>query len=76
MLIEALERWAQRWGASETILWVYGGNASALTFYRELGFEVIRGGQDAESGARFGALAMHRAIREAGTPMLGDAPLW
>jgi GNAT superfamily N-acetyltransferase len=63
MLIEALEAWALGWDAGETILWVFGGNASALKFYRDLGFEVIRVGQDAESGARFAALAMRRDIR-------------
>jgi len=63
MLIEALEAWARGWDASETILWVFGANASAIDFYRDLGFEAIRGGQDAESGARFGALAMQRLIQ-------------
>jgi GNAT superfamily N-acetyltransferase len=62
-LIEALEAWARGWGAAETILWVYGENDDAIRFYRDLGFETIRGGQDADAGARFGALAMRRAIR-------------
>lgn len=62
MLIEALEAWGRGWEASETILWVLGGNAEAIDFYRDLGFEVIRSGQDAESGARFGAMAMRRDI--------------
>lgn len=62
-LIEALESWARGWDATETILWVFGGNASAIEFYRDLGFEPIRGGHDAESGARFAALAMQRGIR-------------
>jgi GNAT superfamily N-acetyltransferase len=62
-LIEALEGWGRGWDATETILWVYSGNAAAIRFYRDLGFEVIQGGQDAESGARFGALAMRRDIR-------------
>jgi len=61
-LIESLEAWARGWDATETILWAYGGNAAAIRFYRDLGFEVVRGGQDAESGARFGALAMRRDI--------------
>lgn len=63
LLVEALEAWASSWDAQETVLWVFGGNASAIRFYRDLGFEVIRGGPDAESGARFAALAMHRSIR-------------
>ena len=62
-LIEALEEWGRGWDASETILWVYGGNAAAIRFYRDLGFEAVKDGQDAESGARFGALAMRRDIR-------------
>lgn len=62
-LIDQLELWGQGWDASETILWVYGGNAAAIRFYRDLGFEAVKDGQDAESGARFGALAMRRDIR-------------
>jgi len=62
MLIESLEAWAGSWDATETILWVLGGNTSAIEFYADLGFEPIRDGQDAESGARFGAVAMRRSI--------------
>lgn len=62
LLIDHLEDWARGWHAEETILWVFGANLSAIEFYRDLGFEVVRGGQDAESGARFGALAMRREI--------------
>ena len=62
MLIVSLEAWAQSWDGTETILWVLGGNASALKFYRDLGFEPAHGGQDAESGARLGAVAMQRNI--------------
>ena len=65
-LIEALEDWGRGWDASETILWVYGENAAAIRFYRDLGFGAIKGGQDAESGARFRALAMRRDIRRSG----------
>ena len=61
-LIESLETWGRDWDAAETILWVYGENADAIRFYRDLGFDVIRSGQDAEAGARFGALAMRRHI--------------
>jgi GNAT superfamily N-acetyltransferase len=61
-LIASLETWARGWDAAETILWVYGANNEAIGFYRDLGFEVIRGGADAEAGARFGALAMRRSI--------------
>ena len=72
MLIEALEDWGRSWDASETILWVYGGNAAAIDFYRDLGFEAIKDGQDAESGARFGALAMRRDIRSSDAELAGD----
>lgn len=61
-LIDELEAWARGWDATHTILWVYGGNAPAIQFYRDVGFSPIREGQDAESGARFGALAMGRQI--------------
>jgi GNAT superfamily N-acetyltransferase len=66
MLIESLEAWADGWDAAETILWVYGKNADAIRFYRDLGFEVIERGRDAEAGARFGALAMRRDIDSPG----------
>lgn len=62
-LIESLESWGRGWDATETILWVYGANDEAIRFYRDLAFEIDRGGGDAEAGARFGALAMRRAIR-------------
>ena len=62
LLVERLESWGRGWGARETILWVYAGNRLAQSFYRDLGFAPIRGGQDAEAGARFGALAMRREI--------------
>ena len=62
-LVESLERWASGWDARETILWVYGDNDLAIRFYGNLGFEVVRNGEDAESGARFGALAMQRPLK-------------
>jgi GNAT superfamily N-acetyltransferase len=62
-LIESLESWGRGWHATETILWVHAANAAAIQFYRDLGFKVVQGGQDAEAGARFGALAMRRDIR-------------
>ncbi len=61
-LIEALEAWARGWGAQQTVLWVMAGNQPAIGFYRDLGFIPIARGQDAESGARFGAIAMGRPI--------------
>ena len=61
-LIESLETWGRGWDATETILWVYGANADAISFYRDLGFDIIRAGQDADAGASFGAFAMRRRI--------------
>lgn len=63
-LIHGLESWARRWEASETILWVMGDNAPAIEFYRDLGFEPIDQGRDADAGARFGAIAMRRVITQ------------
>jgi GNAT superfamily N-acetyltransferase len=62
LLIDSLEEWARGWHASETILWVLTDNATAIEFYRDLGFEPVTEGQDAEAGARFAALAMRRNI--------------
>ena len=67
-LIDSLEDWARGWDGTETILWVLAVNAPAIEFYRDLGFEVVRKGHDAESGARFGALAMRRPIHSTTTP--------
>lgn len=61
-LISELEAWAQRWQATETVLWVLNRNHAALVFYQQLGFEVVESGTDAEAGARYDALAMRRAI--------------
>jgi len=61
-LIARLEEWARGWDALETMLWVFAANSSALDFYRDLGFEPVRQGQDAASGARFAAVAMRREI--------------
>lgn len=61
-LIAGLEGWAWTWGADQTVLWVMHGNDGALAFYRQLGFEVVPSGEDAESGAEHGALALAREI--------------
>jgi GNAT superfamily N-acetyltransferase len=66
MLIGTLEAWAARWGATETLLWVMGDNRPAIEFYLDLGFETVERGQDADSGARYGAIAMRRDIRAPG----------
>ncbi|MFV2063220.1 MAG: GNAT family N-acetyltransferase [Chloroflexota bacterium] len=62
LLIEALEEWAHSWNATQTVLWVYERNHSAIRFYRDLGFETVDAGEDAESGARFEAIAMERLL--------------
>jgi GNAT superfamily N-acetyltransferase len=67
-LIKSLEEWAGGWDARDTVLWAYGGNVAAIRFYRDLGFDALRDGPDAEAGARFGALAMRRAIHDSPTP--------
>lgn len=61
-LIAEAEAWAGRWGATETILWVLLRNRSALHFYQELGFTPVTSGPDAESGARYEAVALRHAI--------------
>jgi GNAT superfamily N-acetyltransferase len=61
-LVDALESWASAWDATETILWVFGGNRSAIRFYERLGFRAISAGPDVDDGERFGALAMRRSI--------------
>jgi GNAT superfamily N-acetyltransferase len=62
-LIEAVEQWALGWGATSTVLWVFGTNEPAIRFYERLGFLILRSGEDAETGAQYGALAMARAIQ-------------
>lgn len=62
-LIGSAERWAHGWNATETVLWVFSSNAPALSFYRRLGFAVDIDGDDAEAGARYGALALRRTIQ-------------
>lgn len=61
-LIEEAEAWAGSWNARRTVLWVYAGNEPALRFYRRLRFRVEEDGEDARTGAQYGALAMVRAI--------------
>jgi ribosomal protein S18 acetylase RimI-like enzyme len=67
MLIEALEAWASEWQARETLLWVMADNHRAIEFYRDLGFGTVDRGADADSGARFGAVAMRRLIPTPGS---------
>lgn len=62
LLIEAVASWAQQWGARRIVLWVFGPNEGAQRFYRQIGFNFVREGPDAESGKSYGALAMERPI--------------
>jgi len=48
------------------VLWVTGVNEGAQRFYDRIGFRVMTEGADAESGRRFGALAMEREIGRVG----------
>lgn len=62
-LLHAIDDWARDWGAHKVVLWVIGGNDGALRFYERIGFRLVEGGPDAESGALYGALALTRPIR-------------
>jgi GNAT superfamily N-acetyltransferase len=64
-LVDAISEWGASWGARRLVLWVYAGNEPAIRFYRSLGLEVEPEGDDAVSGAGYGALAMSRAIAPA-----------
>jgi ribosomal protein S18 acetylase RimI-like enzyme len=44
------------------VLWVFGANEGALSFYERLGFHVLPDGPDAASGHAFGALAMELTL--------------
>jgi ribosomal protein S18 acetylase RimI-like enzyme len=68
-LVDAVADWARAWGASRLVLWVYRSNRGAIRFYERLGFTVETSGPDAELGAPHDALAMHRGIRAAETPL-------
>lgn len=61
-LIDHVEAWAHAWDGHKTVLWVLKVNRDAIEFYRDLGFEVVSEGDDADNGARFEALAMERPI--------------
>lgn len=65
-LVNAVGDWSARWGAGRIVLWVFGANVGAQRFYERLGFRLLSGGPDAESGAAHGALAMERGTRATG----------
>jgi GNAT superfamily N-acetyltransferase len=62
-LIEAAEAWAAAWSARTSVLWVFAGNEPAIRFYHRIGFTVQLEGDDARTGAPYGALAMTRPTR-------------
>ena len=61
-LVMAVEDWARRWRGNRIVLWVIAGNEAAMRFYHRLGFRLLVGGPDAESGHAYGAIAMERLI--------------
>lgn len=61
-LIATAERWAAGWGARRSVLWVFAGNEPAIRFYLRLGFRTEIEGDDARTGASYGAMAMSRPI--------------
>ena len=65
-LIDAAERWAAGWGARRSVLWVFAANEPAIRFYLRLGFRTDMEGEDARTGAAYGALAMSRPIAPSG----------
>jgi hypothetical protein len=44
------------------VLWVFASNEPAVRFYLRLGYAVEDAGDDARTGAQYGALAMSRSI--------------
>ena len=61
-LIAAAEDWATSWGGHASVLWVFAVNAPAIRFYQRIGFQVEPDGEDARTGAAYGAIAMSRPI--------------
>jgi GNAT superfamily N-acetyltransferase len=60
LLIDAIDDWAERWGAASTLLWVFAANEPAIRFYQRIGFEVETTGPEADAGVPYGAFAMRR----------------
>ncbi len=65
LLIDSLAAWADTWGGQRLVLWVFGANDGAHRFYEDIGFTVVSGGPDVESGKSFGAFAMERVVGQA-----------
>ena len=59
-LVDAIQGWAQGWGAERVVLWVLAANEPAMRFYDKIGFSVLNEGVDAISGHSYGAFAMER----------------
>lgn len=65
-LVHAVEEWGAKWGARRVVLWVIAGNEGAMRFYDRIDFRIMSEGPDAQSGYAYGAIAMERAIGQAG----------
>lgn len=61
-LIATAEEWARAWGGRRSVLWVFAANEPAIRFYRRIGYRVEPDGEDARTGAAYGAIAMTRPI--------------
>jgi RimJ/RimL family protein N-acetyltransferase len=63
-LVDAIQDWADAWGAERVVLWVLAANEPAMRFYDRIGFSVLNDGPDAISGHSYGAFAMQRSRRD------------
>jgi len=59
-LIAIAEDWAATWGGRRSVLWVFGSNEPAIRFYLRIGYQAEPEGEDARTGAAYGAIAMSR----------------
>ena len=62
-LVDAIQDWAEGWGANRVVLWVLATNEKATRFYDRIGFSVLTAGADAVSGHAWGAFTMQRPRR-------------
>ena len=62
-LVDAIQDWAEAWGAQRVVLWVLATNEPAGRFYERIGFSALNEGPDAISGHAWGAFTMQRPRR-------------
>jgi GNAT superfamily N-acetyltransferase len=62
-LVDAIQDWAEAWGAQRVVLWVLAANEPAGRFYDRIGFSILNEGPDAISGHAWGAFTMQRPRR-------------